>query len=437
MVGPELLEARDARQETLDRILAGGGAGDGSLLFISANVPGDRKRRPGLARLLWDAVGALRGDLELDLVASGWDLLGPYHVARTPAAPAESKGASVALEAAHPAGRLLDVDVYAPDGRQVDRAALGLAPRACLLCGEPARECMRLRRHSGTDLLARVDALLHAHRPDQAALDPRRLAFRLYHGALEELCLTPKPGLVDRRDSGSHPDLSFAAMRASADRLPVYYEDLLRCCREGRPWSAFREAGLAAEARMLAVSRSNAHKGYLFLSGLVLKAAWDSHAGPGGAAAPDLRAGIRAAAALHFAQQPPSASHGGDVCVRFGLGGIRAEAEAGLPALFEHALPAYRQALERHGPTDRARFHALAELMQHVEDTTAAHRCGLEGLACLRDDGAVLGRILERGADPVPWLEGRNEAYRARNLTMGGVADCLALVFALEPGCQT
>jgi len=424
-MGPELLEARDARQALLDRTV---GAGDGrsAFLFLSANVPGERKYRPGLARLLREGVATLEASLRLEVVVSGRDLLGPYHLARTSASPEAAKLAAVALESSGHAGRLLDIDIYDAGGRQVDRAALGLAPRACFLCSEPARDCMRARRHSGPDLSAWADVLLRARRPPLAALDPERLAIALHQGALEELRLTPKPGLVDRRDRGSHPDLTFALMRTSADLLPEYYRDLLRCCREGRPWADFVAAGLAAEARMLGAIGSNAHKGYLFLSGLVLRAAW---AASGGGA--DLRGEVRATAARHFAHQAPSASHGAGACARHGLGGIRAEAEAGLPAILEHALPAYQEALEGHWQPDHARFYAMAVLMERVEDTTAVHRCGPAGLDWLRADGAVLRRLLERGGDPVPWLGGRNEAYRARHLTMGGVADCLALVFAL------
>jgi len=424
-MGPELLEARDARQDLLEQALGSQGAGDGSLLFISANVPGDRKYRPGLARLLGEAVGTLRASLGLEGVVSSRDLLGPYHLARTQARPAEAKAAAVALESSHPAGRLLDLDIYAGDGSQLDRATLGLEPRACLVCGEPARECMLLRRHTGPELLARVDALLDAHRPVPSDLDPGQLAIRLHQGALEELFLTPKPGLVDRHDPGSHPDLTFAAMRASADLLPVYYREVLRCCREGRPREDFVAAGRAAEARMFAASGSNAHKGYIFLSGLVLRSAW-------AAGASGLRGVVAAAATRHFAQLDQVASHGGKVRATYGLGGIRAEAEAGLPAVFEHGLPAYREALEGQWPPEQARFYAMAELMERVEDTTAVHRCGLEGLARLRADGATLRRMLEQGREPGPWLAERNEAYRTLNLTMGGVADCLALVFALE-----
>ena len=50
--------------------------------------------------------------------------------------------------------------MYDPAGRQLDRAALGLAPRACLLCPAPAVECIRLGRHPLPEVLDRVRGLL-------------------------------------------------------------------------------------------------------------------------------------------------------------------------------------------------------------------------------------------------------------------------------------
>lgn len=427
-MGPELLEARDARQALLDAVrdCAGGGA----VLLLGTNVPGPAKHRPGLAGLVRGALESLQGSIGLDRVTSGRDLLGPYHLAFTAADPRDAKRHAVALETGSPAGRLLDLDVHAAGGAPVDRAALGLGPRACFLCAEPARECILLARHSGAELLDHVDALLRPFRPRLADQAPGALAGRLHRGALEELNLTPKPGLVDRSDSGSHPDLTFEAMRASADLLPRYYQDLLECFRQGRPQASWAEAGREAEARMMAAAGSNAHRGYIFLSGLVLAAACAARGRAGG-----LREEIAAAARRHFAgEEGPragGASHGALARALHGLGGIRAEAEAGLPAIFDHALPNYLEALAAGWAEDHARFYAMAALMQRVEDTTAVHRCGPEGLRRLREDGAALQRLLEKGHDPVPWLAGLNEAYRAMGLTMGGVADCLAITFAL------
>ena len=67
------------------------------------------------------------------------------------------------IENRHPYGRLMDLDVLEPVGETVvpvSRERVGEQPRACLLCGRPARECMRLRTHSYAELLHRMDEML-------------------------------------------------------------------------------------------------------------------------------------------------------------------------------------------------------------------------------------------------------------------------------------
>ena len=417
----DLLEARDGRQVSLRLAL---GRRAPALLTVGANLPGADKQRPGAAPLLRDALDALRAAIGLDLLESRRDRLGVFHLAASGVTPAAAKAAALEIEARGPSGRLLDLDVYGPDGAQLDRAALGLPPRPCLVCGAPARECIRLARHPQGALDRRVDDLLRPWRPEPGPASIEALAASLARGALRELELSPKPGLVDRRDCGSHPDLSHASMRVSVDLLPRYFGDILDCHREGRDLAAFVAAGVEAEARMTRAIHSNAHKGYIFLAGLVLMAACRG----GGRATPAAVAGV---AREIFEGASATDSHGARVRARHGLGGVRAEALAGLPAVFEHGWPRYREVLDTWAP-DRAAFYLMAVLMQRVEDTTAVSRCGLEGLARLRADGAALQRLLERGQDPEPWLAARNEDYRRMGLTMGGVADCMALTFALE-----
>lgn len=427
-IGTQFLSARDARQQELLRVLAAPAAANAaSVLFLSTNVPGPEKQRPGLARLVDRALADLAEALPLEVVLSRSDLLGPFHLAYCSASSEAAKRAAVALEARDPAGRLLDIDVYRPDGTQVDRAQLRLPQRACLLCSEPARECIRGQRHSLAELQARVDALLQASPGPPRRSPPERLALTLAEGALRELAVTPKPGLVDLRDNGSHPDLSFASMSLSAQLLPRYYEDLLKRFHRQGSLEEFVQAGRAAETRMFQAIQSNGHKGYIFLSGLVLLAACQCQ----GRLA-DLRPAITDLAARIFAFLPALDSHGARLRAQYGLGGIRAEAEGGLPAVFDHGWPAYRAALANGCLPEQAAFHLLSALMQTVEDTTAVQRCGQEGLARLRRDGQSLQALLGQGRDPEPFLAALNDDYRRVKLTMGGVADCMALTFAIQ-----
>jgi triphosphoribosyl-dephospho-CoA synthetase len=263
---------------------------------------------------------------------------------------------------------------------------------------------------------------------------PAILARNIAHGAMFQLRLTPKPGLVDLRDNGSHSDLSFVLMARSASLLPAYFRELQEAQR-CRGLSACIEAGRRAEDRMLATVGSNTHRGYIFLGGLFLLASAGEVDGIG-----EFRLRIMAAAEDFFAtvdsvpdlrDRRHGESHGARVRREHSLGGIRAEALAGLPSVFEVGLPALASFHQDSGDFGLASLYAFSRLMQVVEDTTAVHRCGLEGLARIRHDGTRLQRVIEEGGDHLVLLEQWNEEYRSMRLTMGGVGDCLSLTYAV------
>ena len=467
----ELLQARDARQAAIDRacasrrpaqgVVSASSRAGGSVLFASTGVPGADKAPPGLQGLFAEGCRGVRSRLPAALLDTRTDALGPWTLFRVALSADDAKRVAVAIESDVAGGRLLDLDVYGDDGRQVDRAAVGVPARSCLVCERPAVECIRLRRHEAIQLgraVARLLAPYHAVRVRRApgGSDPRaasakqtaglgspaeRLAVCLVDGARAELELTPKPGLVDRHDNGSHPDLSFEAMSASIDLLPAYFDDLLRAAAAPSPQSrttsgplapealaACIEAGRRAEQRMAAQIETNAHRGYIFLGGLALLASLDAAAG--------FRGEIRRLSHLLFGRSPgiDAPSNGALVRARHHMGGIHREALDGLPAVFDHGLPALDAYRRGHGTVDReSQLHYLMSvLMQVVEDTTAVHRCGPAGLQRLRDDGQRLQRLIDERHDYLPWLSDLNDAYRRLNLTMVGVADCLALTVAID-----
>ena len=416
-----LLDARDARAALLGG--AASRSGRTTLVFLSLNVPGPGKMTPRLGWVFARARAALPGALPgSGLLAEGSDALGPYALLKVPITAANAKVACVRLEESLPFGRLVDLDVLAPGGAQVDRASLGLPPRRCLVCDRAAVECIRTARHSSAELSSA--ALAVARSPLVA------LARALADGARTELDLTPKPGLVDRLDSGSHPDLSHASMRRSIDTLPAYYQDLIELA-DGEPLdlAACASAGIRAEERALAAAGSNAHRGYNFLSGLLLLAAAADQTGT--------TAGWRAESGAVARRLPGEAtgaepSHGEQARRRYRVEGVLGEAAAGLPSVFDHGLPALDDALARGLSPETAQHYAMAVLMTRVEDTTALHRCGPAGLARLKEDGASLAALIEEGGDHLRRLRALNDDYRAMRLTMGGVADCLALTLAVR-----
>jgi len=97
---------------------------------------------------------------------------------------------------------------------------------------------------------------------------------------LNEVNLTPKPGLVDRLNSGAHRDMDratfLASIRAIAPWFPLFYR--IGASTRNLPPEALlariRPSGLACEAAMLrATGNVNTHKGSIFSMGLLSAAA--------------------------------------------------------------------------------------------------------------------------------------------------------------------
>ena len=461
-----LLAARDLRQEKLALVLGEGGQ---SIAFLSLNLPGQDKTPPAAATLFGWALAAIARAFP----GARWhvrtqDALGHYAIATIDAAPRTVKGFAIALENRHAAARLIDLDVYAPDGTQLGRRELGLPPRPCLVCDAAAVDCIRLQRHERQHVIARAQALLlesaqednqqgetiavhllsgktasenrtsPGDLPEYPGAFPfsahalRQLAACLCQGAREELALTPKPGLVDRLNNGSHPDLSFALMEASLDIVAAYLEATASSLLAGEPFACQKQLAIAAEQQLYAQLHTNTHKGFIFLSGMLLIACWQART----TAEAAIRRSLSSLAAGFFRDAPLQPTHGQRAREKYRAGGIVEETLRGFPALFEAALPAYRMARVHHGDEETVRFALLARLMQCVEDTTTLHRAGPSGLASIRQDGRRLEEIIAQGGNFRAYLEQRDREYIRQNLTMGGVADMLGMALGYQAWCD-
>lgn len=154
----KFLAAREARQELLSRAL---GAGRPATLFVSLNLPGPDKSPPGATGLFRrgsaQIADTFRGSL---LVTADCDHLGHFALRVLDADPLAVKRLCIGIEDSHPAARLLDLDVYASETVQIGRASLGLPARRCLVCDQPAVDCIRTQRHPYAEVIGKVHALL-------------------------------------------------------------------------------------------------------------------------------------------------------------------------------------------------------------------------------------------------------------------------------------
>src|SRR4051794_40583271 len=72
----------------------------------------------------------------------------------------------------------------------------------------------------------------------------------LTRGAALELYLTPKPGLVDLADSGSHHDLSLPIMEKSIVLVGDYLGEMCHALRRGADLRELQQIGISAEKIM-------------------------------------------------------------------------------------------------------------------------------------------------------------------------------------------
>ncbi len=242
---------------------------------------------------------------------------------------------------------------------------------------------------------------------------------------LAELRLYPKPGLVSFVDNGSHGDMTAATFLRSIASLRGYFRAIAMRGQEAAPFPELARLGIAAERRMMvATGGVNTHRGAIFTMGLLCAAA--GHHRP---SAERLRRRLSElwGADLCARVADDDASHGQRVARALGLRGARAEAAAGFPVIFDHAVPALRAA-RAFGLGDRlSHLQAFFVIMSELEDTNLVHRAGMDGLRYAREAASVfLGEGGAYAPDAIVRAERIHRSFVERRLSPGGAADALA-----------
>lgn len=269
--------------------------------------------------------------------------------------------------------------------------------------------------------------------PVRGAFAAGHLAKLAYQALVAEAELTPKPGLVDRRGSGSHSDLSLDIMRRSASAIAPYFADMA-AASQSTPVAVLRTEvaaiGRAAELAMLeATHGSNSHKGAIWVLGLLVTAAGQRNDSNPEAIARD--AGFLAR--LPDRAQPQLVSHGDIVKARYGVNGARGEAYSGFPHVVQVGLPALRAARSRGCTETNSRLSALLSIMVELEDTCVLYRGGDEGLTAVREGATEV--LIAGGPGSVAGDEALRRLDRAlftRRVSPGGSADLLAATLFLD-----
>lgn len=406
------------------------------LVCFTMNIAGPVKISPLIERTFHEGLEALLGEIPEHTICEKRVQIAPTGCQALLSVSMEAgalKRICTGIEDKNALGRLFDMDVLDTDGRKLERSQ----QRGCIVCGAPGRGCAAGRLHSVGQLQAATRQIIEAHFAER---DRKLISSLAVQSLLDEVNTTPKPGLVDLRNNGSHRDMQPSTFAASAASLRPYFEE---CFQLGQisaaksPADTFvllRPAGMAAEETMYRVTGGvNTHKGAIFTMGVLCASAgrlWLPESPVADAAAILAQCGSMTAQAMKedFARADGSTA-GQRLYIERGLTGIRGEVSAGLPSVAKISLPVYTD-LRRQGlSANDAGSVALLHLIANAEDTVLYHRGGASGAAFAATEAR---RLLNQS--PIPTkrqIESLDDEFILRNLSPGGCADLLAATYFL------
>ena len=435
----DMLEAKDARVSRQRAFLEKTGR---PLISMTLNMAGPVKRTR-LSSFFFQRelkniealLQGMRADFEVSLYSShtGDEALFAIHALTAIAL----KRFCVDLEERAPYARLLDLDVIDEKSIPMSRKSLQWPERRCLVCEQPASICASRAAHDIKIVQAKTESLLSGYARMVLADDMASLAME---ASAFELMIHPKPGLVMAFSQGSHRDMDRFTFIKSQSSFSPYYRG---CFDIG--WDRdlslqekavdLRRQGILAEARMNELTGGvNTHRGWIYLSGILLAVTGDYLASilveDQGELIEDAiiafmkRAAVQYSKALESSLEevPYFSALDRSLNESSAITGIRKEAVNGCPGLFTTGLQVLKGSLDRKEDENTAGQRALLAILSVIEDTTLVKRAGEKRASMIiRDLQAKLG-----DSELESTMEELVLTFSQHGLNAGGAADLLA-----------
>lgn len=427
----EILDARERRAELQKKLLS---EYHSTLISFTMNIAGpikntpliDRSFRYGLSllfdrlpksKLLFECSSSLPQGCEafiaVDLNAE------------------DVKDICVEFEESSRLGRLFDMDVIDQSGKKLERKR----ERACIVCGKSGRECAAGRLHPVKEIIDVTTNIMTEH---FAREDARCIGELAVECLIREVETTPKPGLVDLRNNGSHTDMDVSTFRKSALSLKPYFIECVTIGIESKGqapaqiFSRLREAGLRAEATMYeATNGVNTHKGLIYSMGVLLGAIGRHWTADRPITDRDSilseASSLVSESAKTDLDSAKGSTAGERLFLEYGLKGIRGEVASGFLSVLNHSLPVYEEALKKGLSPNDAGVCSLLKLISAIDDTNLYHRGGAEGVRFAKE---YASRLLDAEFDSEA-VEAMDDEFIRRKLSPGGSADLLAITYFL------
>lgn len=234
-----------------------------------------------------------------------------------------------------------------------------------------------------------------------------------------ELDTTPKPGLVDKANNGSHSDMDYFIMERGIDALRPFFVELAQngLSVEELRANDIKQIGLRAEKAMLmATGGVNTHRGALFALGITVAAAQWIYAHNDGKVTKESLRHVISKVANGF--EPTTTTHGGKAVAENNISGALGNAVSGYQDVFDIWLPFYRELRD-----DRFRNQkTLLKIMSTLDDTNVYHRAGAATMKRVHEACTMLLSHFSLSG-----LQEMDEVFIRHNISPGGAADMLAL----------
>lgn len=262
---------------------------------------------------------------------------------------------------------------------------------------------------------------------------------------LYEVAATPKPGLVDRNNSGAHSDMDFFTFLSSSSVLSPYFYN---CTYEGIVFKGddyrdlllkIRPFGIKAERDMFkATNGVNTHKGIIFSLGIIGASLGSLYAEGKILILENIIDRIKMITKgitdeLKQTEDRLKPTYGEILFTKYGVRGIRGEVEEGFPTVLSYSYSIFKKLIEAgdHNIND-VLVQTLLHLIATTEDSNILGRCDAETLKFTQDKAKKsidLGGIFTK--DGRAFIEKMDEEFIKQNISPGGSADLLAVTMML------
>lgn len=406
------------------------------LISFTMNIAGPIKNTPLIERSFFEGIRLLKERLPKNSIIHQETTIEPTGCEAIFSVNYETqklKTICTSIEESVSIGRLFDMDVIDTNGEKLEREI----PRACLVCGASGRVCSAGRLHSVNELWSVTNAIMEDYFFE---IDAEYYATLSKKSLLDEVYTTPKPGLVDTRNNGSHADMDITTFEKSANALKSYFGD---CFSIGKntshlsPEETFpllKKAGITAEQTMYnATGGVNTHKGAIYSLGILCAGAGRLWTG----ATPFMSVDklcqecakiVKSAVEKDF-KTIDETTAGGKLYLKYGFGGIRSEVASGFDSVINTSLPVYKSLIKKGFTENDAGAITLLHLIANVKDTNLYHRGGIhtaeEAQERVKD---LLEKILYPKKEQIELLD---NFFIEKNLSPGGCADLLAVTYFL------